>query len=120
MLYNISNHPLSTWSQEQYNAAKQRWGEVVDVPFPQIDPFATTEQIIEQTQRECERYIEIIEQAQPKSAFHIMGEHTFCYHAVRILKERGYCVVASTAHRNSTQVGQDKLSTFIFASFREY
>lgn len=39
MFINFSNHPYALWSAEQ-QAAAQRYGTVVDLAFPAIDPAA--------------------------------------------------------------------------------
>ena len=39
MFINFSNHPHALWSAEQ-QAAAQRYGTVVDLAFPAIDPAA--------------------------------------------------------------------------------
>ena len=39
MFINFSNHPPAQWSAEQ-TAAAQRYGKVVDLAFPAIDPAA--------------------------------------------------------------------------------
>lgn len=38
MLLNLSNHPSSLWCDEQKKAAETLFGEIVDLPFPQVDP----------------------------------------------------------------------------------
>jgi threonylcarbamoyladenosine tRNA methylthiotransferase MtaB len=45
MLINISNHPLSEWSERQIDEATRLWGGVVDVAFPKIDATLTNEEI---------------------------------------------------------------------------
>lgn len=44
MMLNFSNHPYRIWSDAQKEAAA-RYGEVVDMPFPQIDPSVSTGQL---------------------------------------------------------------------------
>lgn len=39
MFINVSNHPSSKWSQAQKDAAG---GEILDIPFPNINPRAST------------------------------------------------------------------------------
>ena len=41
---NLSNHPSNAWSKEQYEAASE-YGEVVDIPFPQIEASSSEEDI---------------------------------------------------------------------------
>ena len=44
MFINLSNHPHFRWLPEQLKAA-ERYGEVVDLPFPQIPPQMTGEEL---------------------------------------------------------------------------
>ena len=44
MLINLSNHPSSNWSGDQLDAAK-KYGEIVDLQFPNISPDASSNQI---------------------------------------------------------------------------
>ncbi len=121
MLFNISNHPLSEWSAEQLTEAKRLWGGVEDIPFPQVDPDATTEQVNQLAEQLCELYVQIVERAEAGSAFHIMGELNFTFSIVTLLKQRGCRVYASTSHRQSVVVSEGKmLKSFCFHQFREY
>ena len=42
MLINISNHPLNEWGASQLRLAKQKYGKIVDEPFPFIPPEASS------------------------------------------------------------------------------
>lgn len=119
MLFNISNHPSAMWDEAQTTEAIARWGGIEDIPFPQIDPLATTEQVIELAEQLCSHYIAVAE-GLTNVAFHLMGEQTFCYHAVRILKQRGATVVAATSIRDTIEECGTKISAFHFSTFREY
>ena len=44
MFINHTNHPSQYWSDEQLAAAHQ-YGEVVDIPFPLIDPALHSDEI---------------------------------------------------------------------------
>ena len=44
MFINHTNHPSQYWSDEQLTAAHQ-YGEVVDIPFPLIDPTLSSNEI---------------------------------------------------------------------------
>ena len=41
---NFTNHPSSQWSESQILAAKS-FGEIIDLPFPSVDPFCDEEEI---------------------------------------------------------------------------
>lgn len=120
MLINISNHPLSEWSEKQINEAARLWGGVVDVAFPKIDAAATNEEIVDLVSSNIEKYIEIIERYSAPSAFHIMGEMVYCFNVIKALKERGYIVVASTSNREVEITEDSKIVYFSFEKFREY
>lgn len=120
MLINISNHPLSEWSERQINEATRLWGGVVDVAFPRIEAKATEEEVIRLAASNIERYVELIEQYPTPSAFHIMGEMVYCFNVIKALKERGYVVVASASNRDVEKYGDSKIVYFSFERFREY
>lgn len=116
MLLNLSNHPSSAWPEKQLNIAKQQYGPIQDMPFPQIDPEASESAI----QELAAEYLDKILSIKPK-AVHLMGELTFSFELVHLLKNHGITVLASTTHR-STQDQPDgtKVSKFEFVRFRAY
>ena len=54
---NHTNHPSGRWGQEQIVAAKV-YGEIVDFPFPLIDPSASEEEVIKLVQSNLEKILE--------------------------------------------------------------
>jgi len=122
MLINLSNHPSSNWTSEQLIAA-QEYGKVIDLPFPNIDPFSGVEYI----QSVCNDYLQEIysicrDGACPisKLTVHIMGEMTFTFTMVNVLKRQGITCVAATTERVTTMENDVKTSTFRFVNFRKY
>lgn len=118
MLINLSNHPSDLWEEKQLMAAEQ-FGEIVDIPFPQVGPEASHEDILALAE-ECVHAIE--EKAQDADiTVHVMGEMTLTYAIVSRLKEMGIRCFASTTERN-TVVDENgvKTSVFVFTMFREY
>lgn len=118
MLINLSNHPSDKWSEGQTMASRQ-YGEVVDLPFPQVDPEADTQSI----QLLAEEYLAQIQQmANPTEAvIHIMGELNLTYALVNLLKAAGYTCVASTSTREVYEDEPGKKTVFFkFVRFREY
>lgn len=105
MFINLTNHPSSGWSEEQLKAA-QRYGEVVDISFPNIEPFFTSEDINEL----ADEMVESIKLLDSHPMVHVMGEMTFTYAVVSRLKAIGITCVASTTERLE----------FKFVQFREY
>lgn len=119
MLINLSNHPFVKWSNEQKQAAMAQYGEVIDMPFPQVDPEADTLNI----QRLAEEYLVQIQlkNAPTEAAIHIMGELNLTYALVNLLKATGYTCVASTSTREVYEDEPGKKTVFFkFVRFREY
>lgn len=115
---NISNHPITGWGNEQLSAAKE-YGEVKDFGFPSVSPYASSaeiSQLAEDTAKDIET-----EYPDCEITAHVMGEMTFTFALVTILKSRGIRCVASCTDRVAENLGNgDKLSHFHFAQFREY
>ncbi len=118
VLINLSNHPSDQWSEEQLQAA-QRYGEVRDLPFPSITPDATREEVVALVERYAEKIISGYRGC--ILTVHLMGEMTFCCRLVRLLQEHHIPCVASTTHRNITELSDGRKEvTFEFEAFREY
>ena len=118
LFLNLSNHPSDKWSKAQLDAARA-YGEVVDMPFPEIDPGATTEEI----HRLAEEYAKEISSRYPDCdlTVHLMGEMTFTFRLVTLLHARGVRCVASTTQRKTSELPDGKKeSIFEFQAFREY
>jgi hypothetical protein len=114
MLLNLSNHPSSSWSAEQISAA-QDYGDIVDMPFPNIDPYATIDEI----NLLAEKYLVDIRKIDPM-AIHLMGELTFTFCLVQHLQRMGYLCLASTSERLVEEKDGKKIITFNFVQFRSY
>ena len=114
---NFSNHPSSAWSEQQLEAASL-FGQVVDLPFPQVDPAMTGEQV-QSLAAEC--VSTILEMgATDDLTVHVMGEMTVIFHVVTALKAHGVRCVASTTERMVTEADGKKITEFHFVQFREY
>lgn len=116
---NISNHPSQKWSSEQVQAAST-YGIIYDFAFPLIDESANEEQIA----FEADILLNKISQIAPspeQTTVHIMGEMTFTYAMVNLLKAAGYTCVASTSKRIVEELPDgSKNVKFEFCQFREY
>lgn len=115
---NVSNHPSSKWSDAQLNAAKS-FGDIVDLPFPQIDPSHSHSQI----EMLASDYADKIKEIAPdgSAVIHIMGEMTFTFAIVCRLKALGFRCVASTTERKVVEKADNvRETTFEFVQFREY
>ena len=116
MFINLTNHPSSGWSEEQLKAAQQ-YGEIVDISFPNIEPFFTSE-VIHELADAAVKEIKI-QDAHP--VVHVMGEMTFTYAIVSRLKALGITCMASTTERLIKMMPDGKkISEFKFVQFREY
>ncbi|MCX7954782.1 MAG: CRISPR-associated protein [Bacteroidales bacterium] len=115
MLINLTNHPFESWSEEQKKAAINFYGEVVDMPFPEVDPFGD-EQYIDQL---TNLYLDKILAMKP-NAVHIMGEMTFCFCMIQKLKQNNITCIASTTKRTIELVEGNLIKIFKFVRFRKY
>ena len=83
MFINFSNHPYALWSAEQ-QAAAQRYGTVVDLAFPAIDP-AADEAALDSL---ATVYVDHILHLDPDAVL-CQGECTFVYRVVQRLEAAG-------------------------------
>lgn len=125
MLINLSNYPSANWTEEQKQTAIEEFSSVVDLPFPQIDPKATTEQVENLAKQYFEKIRKLFSKAGimslNSSAVHVMGELTFCFAIVKLLQNKNYTCVASTTERTVLEeIDGKKTVQFKFVQFREY
>ena len=119
MLINISNHPSNQWSLKQFSAAKRKFGEVVDLPFPYISPSATSKQVRKKAEVYFKKIIDLFKNSKNKSnAVHLMGEFTFVIYLYELLKKKGIPMVVSTTDRIVEEREGKKIVTFNFVKFR--
>lgn len=123
MFINFSNHRIEKWNSEQL-AETKRFGEIVDLPFPNVDPEGDENYIANLADEYVEKIVSIMQEP-TKDVVHIMGELNLIYGVVTKLKAQGIKCVASTTERqvveNVSVNGEiDKNSIFKFCRFREY
>lgn len=118
MFINHTNHSSKYWSDEQLVAARQ-YGNVIDMPFPRIDPLASTKDIAQLAQDYAGRII-----ALHPTAVLCQGEFIYCHVLVERLLAVGITVLAATSERVVEESYHDgineKTVNFRFAQFREY
>lgn len=121
MLINLSNHPMDKWDSSQL-AAANRYGQIVDLPFPSVDPQATTGEIEKLAESFANKIFELFSSnSKSECAIHIMGELTFCFILVTKLQKAGIICLASTTQRQTIDhPNGSKISVFKFVQFREY
>ncbi len=119
---NISNHPQTTWAEEQKEAALQRLGgtgDIVDIPFPALDPDNLTLQYLDKCVQAVLKEIEKV----PGTPTHAMvqGEHVLTTLLVARLQAKGITCLAATTMRDVVERADGvKESRFHFKGFREY
>lgn len=116
---NFTNHSAEKWGSRQKEAA-ERYGKIVDYPFPNVNSRLTTEQINDM----AERISADIEDMNP-AAVMCQGEFTLAYAVIRLLQKRGITVLAACSERQVTESvtisGElTKTVVFDFVQFREY
>ena len=87
-LINLTNHRSSKWSPKQISEA-EKLGEITDMPFPEVDPFGSSEYIDELVE---ENFLKIKEYDQPVVL--VQGEYLFTYRLVNKLKSAGIKAIA--------------------------
>lgn len=121
MLINLSNHPIEQWSEKQLNIAKRKFKQIIDIPFPAINPADNSKRISDFAELYFIKCNELLKTSNDKNnAVHIMGELTFTYAMVKLLKMHSITCIASTTARNVIQTKWHKSSLFEFVRFREY
>ena len=120
---NLSNHPVSEWSEEQLTKARTLGlGEPVDLErgMPLVSPEADTQEVVEQALQIAGRAFE-----QGATGALVMTEYTLTQALVSTLQRRGVRCFAATTERKieetvDRQGGIVKKSVFRFARWREY
>lgn len=119
MFLNFSNHPSDSWDAKQIEAAR-RWGEIRDLPFPNVGAELDEAAVDEIAQASLERIL-----ALRPDAVLCQGEMTLTYRVVQGLLRAGITVVAACSERAVREVriadgGNEKTSIFRFRRFRAY
>ena len=86
---NFTNHPSSDWGEKQTTEA-EKYGKVHDIPFPQVDPMST-EQEIQQLGEQC--YKEIMKYH--PIAVLCQGEFTLAVYVINRLRQKNIKVLAA-------------------------
>ena len=119
MFINFSNHPSEQWDENQKRAA-MKWNEIVDIPFPAVEPDADETEIASV----AEDMVDVVLSYKPDVVM-CQGEFTLCFAVVKLLKERGILTVAACTERKVREIMDSdgsckKESLFQFERFREY
>ncbi len=120
ILINYSNHPSTNWGEAQL-AAGAEYGEIVDIPFPQVESNGDEEYITDLAERCCaEICLFFKEHLATERTVHVMGEPTLVFEIVIRLKQEGITCLASTTTREAVEENGIKTSKFSFNRFRRY
>ena len=121
MLINLSNHPSAKWGKNQKETAIKEYGEIVDLPFPQINPEVSEKSIKDLASEYFEKIKQTLGNTRDNNnAVHLMGELTFSFTLVNMLLDAEITCVASTTTRKTIEIGNKKMSEFEFVKFRKY
>ena len=116
MLINLSNHPSSGWSDEQLRDCAP-YGEVVDMPFPRVDPAWGEADVARVADEVCRRILAM----EDVRAVHVAGEHTLTFAVVTRLLRAGVCCLTSTTDRIVQDLPDGQMvKTFRFVRLRKY
>lgn len=119
MFINVSNHKHESWSEDQLDMANS-YGEVIDLPFPAVNPSASIEEI----KTLAYYYFEKIKEYDNPVVM-IQGEYTFTYKLVSLclqnnIKAVSACTERVVSERVCGDGTTEKNSVFKFVQFREY
>ena len=120
MFINFTNHPCTNWSAKQIAEAKT-YGEIIDMPFPQVDPHGDEDYILKLA-LDC---VDKIIKFKPEAVL-CQGEMTLAFAVTTLLTtEYGITVLAACSERTAEiEVGLDgesiKSAVFRFVRFRKY
>lgn len=127
MLINYTNHPSKDWSREQTIAAKENYEEILDIPFLNVVPSWTEEDIYRVA---CEEYKKIVEEIgedklqDKKTAVLCQGEFTLSFLIIKFLMSRNIKVISTVSNRIVEEKIEDgiskKVTIFKFLGFRAY
>lgn len=119
LFLNLTNHPSDQWGEEQRKAA-EAYGKIIDLPFPVIEPSYDREMVRQMAEFTVFNITSNFTDAM-QPVVHIMGEMTYTYAVVSLLKAKGIKCVASTTERDTVMTPDGKkISQFKFVQFREY
>ena len=116
MFINFSNHPSVRWSAEQ-TAAAIEFGDIVDVPFPDVPAGADTAALADEY---CARILDL-----RADVVLVQGEMSLSFAVAGRLQRNGVAVLCACSERVcETSVLDDgsteRRSVFRFVRFRRY
>ena len=125
MFINLSNHPSENWSKKQMDEAISLGGEVIDVPFPNVDGIMGEKEVLVLANEYVEGVLHL-SGGKRDAVVMVQGEFTLTFAVVKKLLELGYKVVSACSNRKVTEKinFEDgkviKEVEFEFIRYREY
>ena len=118
LFINLSIHPSSKWGEEQLDAAS-KYGEILDIPFPEISPECESSKVDSIVAKHANQIRDLAKTND--IVVHVLGEMTFTFKLVKKLLDEYIPCVASTTERivRDNEDGT-KTSEFKFIKFRNY
>jgi len=117
MFLNISNHPSAKWTATQRAAAETLGTTIQDVPFPNVPPFATTEEVAAMAKNLVAGLRQPIANSDDYAM--VQGEQSLCWELSRRLIALGWRVCVATTERTVVEgEGGTKTVTFGVVQFR--
>lgn len=118
MFINFSNHPSAKWSEKQIAEAK-KYGEIADIPFPDVSPYISEEEI----DNIALKYTKEIISKKPDAVM-CQGEYTLSFNVAMRLKKEGITVLCACSERCTIEIADNennmRESLFTFVRFRKY
>lgn len=115
LLINVSNHPVSNWSDEQ----KKGWDKIIDIPFPNVPPQADTNELVDLKEKIFNKVLEIKNEYNVELFVMLQGEFTLCYMLYGSICMNTYAILAiPTTERVVEEKDGKKISTFKFVKWR--
>lgn len=111
---NFSNHPSEKWCDEQRKAAEE-YGEITDIPFPDVSPEADESEIGVLASGFVERILKL-----SPEAVMVQGEFTLAFAVVEMLRANGIKCLAACSKRLVQEHGDERTIRFEFVRYREY
>lgn len=111
---NFSNHPSTAWAEPQL-AAANKYGSVVDLAFPPVDPAMNEADL----RRLAEEKVQEILALNP-SAVMCQGEFGLSFLVTQKLLDAGITVLYACSERKVHVEGNTKTVQFDFVQFRRF
>ena len=122
MFINYTNHKSSGWGEKQ-KAAAEKYGEIIDLDFPNVSPEWSEEELYQLADQECGKILDLLK-GNPDSAVLCQGECALNFLIVKFLLDEGVKVVTAVTERDVDEVRKgeviEKRSKFVFQKFRAY